>query len=124
MTLFWRSVALFAFCSTVARTEEDINDILAKMKGMPGMENLKVFGKDDIDRMTKTGDFSGFGGSSPPLAYDCEKELTTFYTKYGMEDKLDGIEAACKKWKGKEYKMMVALRKKYKDVIAAHDAEL
>ena len=75
--------------------------------------------------MSKSGDYSGFGGGgakSPP-AYDCQKELTDFYTKYGMEEKTDGVAAACEKWKGKEYKMMVAIRNKYKDVTAALEGE-
>mmetsp|Transcript_75158 Transcript_75158/g.195840 ORF Transcript_75158/g.195840 Transcript_75158/m.195840 type:complete len:129 (+) Transcript_75158:89-475(+) len=106
------------------KKDADLEDILAKMKGMPGMENIKVFGREEMDRMAKDGDYSGFGASPSPPAYDCHKELTDFYTKYEMEDKKAGIDEACKKWKGKEYKMMVALRKKYKDVIAAHEGEL
>jgi hypothetical protein len=29
------------------------------MKGMPGMENIKVFGRDDIDKMMKDGNWGG-----------------------------------------------------------------
>merc|ERR1719341_1380009 len=114
------AASLGAMPAHAKATDEDINDILAKMQGMPGMENMKVFGADDIERMTKNGDYSAFGGASSQPAFDCEEELKSFYTKYGMEDKLDGIGAACEKWKGKEYKMMAALRKKYKDVITSH----
>ena len=39
--------------------DEGVEDILAKMKGMPGMENIKVFGRDDIDKMMKDGNWGG-----------------------------------------------------------------
>jgi len=32
---------------------EDVEDIMSKLKGMPGMENIKVFGRDDMDKMMK-----------------------------------------------------------------------
>ena len=98
--------------SWVVRGDE-MEDILASLKGMPGMENIKVFGKDDIEKMA-----GQLGKDSPPRDY--RQELIDFYTKYDMEDKIDGVDAALEKWKGKEYKMMLALRKKYKDVIAEH----
>lgn len=30
-----------------------VDDIMAKLKGMPGMENIKVYGRDDIEKMAK-----------------------------------------------------------------------
>jgi hypothetical protein len=35
--------------------DESVDDVLAKLKGMPGMENIKVFGREDIERMSKDG---------------------------------------------------------------------
>jgi len=100
------------------KSDADINDLLSKLKGMPGMENMKVFGRDDMDKMAKGESFENLGKKP---THDYRQELIDFYTKYGMEEKIDGVDAALAKWKGKEYKMMVALRKKYKDVIAAHN---
>ncbi|EKX48670.1 hypothetical protein GUITHDRAFT_105304 [Guillardia theta CCMP2712] len=33
--------------------DESVDDIMAKLKGMPGMENIKVYGRDDIEKMAK-----------------------------------------------------------------------
>jgi len=47
------------------------------------------------------------------------RRLVDFYEKYGLADKLDGVDAALDKWKGREEKMFTALNKKYQDVIDA-----
>eukprot|EP00746_Dinoflagellata_sp_MGD_P162443 gnl/MRDRNA2_/MRDRNA2_90002_c0_seq1.p1 gnl/MRDRNA2_/MRDRNA2_90002_c0~~gnl/MRDRNA2_/MRDRNA2_90002_c0_seq1.p1 ORF type:complete len:125 (+),score=39.73 gnl/MRDRNA2_/MRDRNA2_90002_c0_seq1:99-473(+) len=108
-------LGLILHISYAEKSKEDIDDILAKMKGVPGMENIKVFGKDDIENMMKEG--GGMFGQKSAPAHDYKQDLIDFYTKYGLEDKIDGVDAALEKWKGKEYKMMLALRKKYKKVI-------
>ena len=33
------------------------------------------------------------------------QRLVDFYTQYGMTDKLDGVDAALDKWKGREERM-------------------
>lgn len=49
-----------------------------------------------------------------------KRELEDFYRRYGLEDKLDGVDAALDKWKGRETRMMDALYKKYDAHITAH----
>ena len=50
--------------------------------------------------------------------------MVDFYTMYGLEDKLDGVDAALDKFKGKENKIMPKLYKKYKDNVDAYYAKL
>ncbi|KAG8468864.1 hypothetical protein KFE25_007382 [Diacronema lutheri] len=40
--------------------EKSIDDILASLKGMPGMDNIKVFRPGDLDDMLKRGDLGDF----------------------------------------------------------------
>ena len=40
-------------------------------------------------------------------------ELVDFYSRYGLDDKIAGVDAALDKWKGRESRMFDALYKKY-----------
>ena len=62
--------------------------------------------------------------SKPKVSREKAKgELESFYRTYGMEDKVDSIDAALDKWKDKGYdKMMGALHRKYAEKI--HDVEI
>ena len=49
--------------------------------------------------------------------------LEEFYTRYGLEDKIDGIDGALDKWNDRgEYALFRALRKKYQATIDEVDA--
>mmetsp|Transcript_43078 Transcript_43078/g.91828 ORF Transcript_43078/g.91828 Transcript_43078/m.91828 type:complete len:171 (-) Transcript_43078:33-545(-) len=104
--------------------EQSVEDLLAGMKGMPGMENIKMFSADDLKNMdpNKMGDMFGGGGGrgskrSKKTRSQNRRKLVEFYEKYGLDDKVAGADAALDKWKGREEKMFEALNKKYKDVI-------
>ena len=104
------------------KDDKNIEDLLASMKGMPGMEGIKMFTADDLknmnpEQMGSTFGGGGGGGGGKPQNRDYKTELVDFYTRYGLTDKLDGVDAALKKWKGREYKMMDALYRKYDDHI-------
>lgn len=51
------------------------------------------------------------------------KELVAFYEKYGIDFSDASVDKAMDKWKGKEERMMAAVRKKYSAEIAAADEE-
>jgi len=109
--------------------KESVEDILAGLKGMPGMEGIKMFTADDLKNMGPDGMGAAFGGNGdpPPPRKSREEWYQTveeFYTRYGLTDKLDGIEAVLDKWAGREEKMMRALKKKYSDRIEAQKDEL
>jgi len=99
---------------------KDVEDILKGMKGMPGMEGIKMFSGDDLKNMNyeQMGNmFGGGGGGGRPkprkTRTQYRRELVEFYKRYAMDDKLDGVDAALDKWKGREDKMFSALHKKY-----------
>ena len=89
--------------------DQDINDILKSMKGMPGMENVKMFTADDLKNMGS----DGWRASEVKPASEWRAELESFYKANGLDDKLAGVDAAMEKWKGREDKMMNAVRRKY-----------
>uniref|UniRef100_A0A6U7I8W4 ARMET C-terminal domain-containing protein n=1 Tax=Haptolina brevifila TaxID=156173 RepID=A0A6U7I8W4_9EUKA len=99
--------------------EQSIEDLLASMKGMPGMEGIKMFSADDLKGMNPEQMGSTFGGKERK-ARDYRQELVNFYTRYDLTDKIDGIDAALTKWAGREDKMMSALYKKYDAEIQAY----
>ena len=49
--------------------------------------------------------------------------MVDFYKRYGLDDKLDTVDVALDKWKGREEKMFTALNKKYDDVIKEYWAK-
>ena len=103
--------------------KESIEDILAGMKGMPGMEGIKMFSADDLKNMDyeQMGNaFGGGGGYKKPTRAENKERLETFYKRYGLEDKLEGVDAALDKWKGREERMFAALNKKYASEIKAY----
>ena len=88
--------------------DQSIDDLLASMKGIPGMEGIKVFGADDLKDPAKMAEMAGGGRRRPPPKRprsEWRAELVDFYKKYGLEDKLDGVDAAVDKWKGREDKV-------------------
>ena len=115
------------FMRTPGQKEDaSIDDILGSLKGMPGMENVKVFSADDIAGMEANGmekislGKDGKGGKSKPRstkksAAAYRADVKDFYTKFGIEHTEAGIDAAMEKWKGREERIMGALYKKYKD---------
>ena len=109
--------------------KDNIEDLLAGLKGMPGMENLKMFTPDDLKNMDPEKMAGAFGGNDykPPKRTRDEyrRDVVDFYTRFGLEDKIEGVDAALDKWKGREEKMLSALYKKYdKEVQAFYDKEL
>eukprot|EP00316_Scyphosphaera_apsteinii_P025049 CAMPEP_0119309788 /NCGR_PEP_ID=MMETSP1333-20130426/16792_1 /TAXON_ID=418940 /ORGANISM="Scyphosphaera apsteinii, Strain RCC1455" /LENGTH=136 /DNA_ID=CAMNT_0007313827 /DNA_START=160 /DNA_END=570 /DNA_ORIENTATION=+ len=99
------------------------------MKGMPGMEGIKMFTADDLKNMNpdQMGNmFSGGGGGRQrpkrQTRSQYRRRLVNFYETYGLHDKVAGVDAALDKWKGREEKMFDVLNKKYADVISAHYA--
>ena len=102
------------------------------MKGMPGMEGIKMFSGDDFKNMncapatpcthspcvshlqhpatadeqmgSMFGGGGGGGGRPKPrkTRSQYKRELVEWYKRYGMEEKLEGVDAALDKWKGKE----------------------
>ena len=103
----------------------DIDELMRGMKGIPGMENLKMFTADDIKGMNTEQMAGAFSGGKPKQKTRSQwrRELVDFYTKYGLEDKLDGVDAALDKWKGRENKMFGVLYKKYDESIRAADKQ-
>ena len=105
------------------KDDKSIEDLLASMKGIPGMEGIKMFTADDLKNMNPEQMGSAFGGGRSKARKrsrsEWKKDLVDFYTRYDLTDKIDGIDAALDKWKGRESKMMDALYKKYNDVIHA-----
>ena len=61
----------------------------------------------------------GGGGGGGSRRRNWRQKLIDFYTRYGLEDKIDGVDAALAKWKGRESKMMSALHKNYDAEIRA-----
>ena len=110
----------------VPKDDKNIDDILGSLKGMPGMEGIKMFTADDLKNMNpeQMGNAFGGGGSSrsrpTKTRAQWKEELTTFYTRYGLESKVSGVDAALDKWRGREQKMMDVLYKKYDKEIKAH----
>jgi len=101
---------------------ESTEELLSRLKGMPGMENLKMFTANDL----KNGKFPGGGGGygdygEPPKKTRAEhrKELIDFYVRFGLQYEEDKIEKALDKFKGKEQKMFRSLYKKYDAEIKA-----
>ena len=76
-----------------------------------------MFSGDDLKNMNyeQMGNMFGGGGRSKPRKTRSQyrRELVEFYKRYSMEDKLDGVDAALDKWKGREDRMFDALYKKY-----------
>lgn len=103
--------------------DQSIEDLLAGMKGMPGMENIKMFSADDLKGMNaeQMGASMGGGNRGRRPRAEWRQDLVDFYTRYGLDDKLDGVDAALDKWKGREQRMMDALYKKYDNEIRAKD---
>jgi len=114
-----------------AEKEKDVEDILKNLKGMPGMDGIKMFSGDDLKNMNYEqmgnmfggggggGGGRGSGGRPKPRKTRSQhrRELVEFYKRYAMDDKIDGVDAALDKWKGREEKMFTALHKKYDDDI-------
>ena len=102
------------------KKDADIDELLKNMKGMPGMENIKMFTADDLKGMNPEQMAASMGGGGGGgRRRNWRRELVDFYTRYGLEDKIDGVDAALAKWKGRENKMMNALYKKYDAEIRA-----
>lgn len=85
-----------------------------------------MFSADDLKNMNPEQMAGAFGGGKPRggkapqySREDYREELISFYKRYGLEDKLDGVDAALDKWKGREEKMMNALYKKYDKEVCA-----
>ena len=73
----------------------DIDELLKSMKGVPGMENLKMFTADDLKNMGPEAMASAFraeAAEEEPRPW--REELVDFYTTYGLTDKLDSVDAA------------------------------
>ena len=73
------------------------------------------------DMITMFNDAQDLMNYGPRPDVDWRKDLVAFYKKYGMDDKLDGVDEALAKWKGKESKMMRTLHKKYAAQIEAYE---
>lgn len=101
--------------------EKNIEDILAGMKGMPGMENIKMFTADDLKGMNTEQMGSKFGGAPSKTRAQWREQLVSFYQRYGLDDKVAGADAALDKWRGRESRMFDALYKKYDKEIRAKD---
>ena len=102
--------------------DQSIEDLLAGMKGMPGMENIKMFSADDLKGMnTEQMGASMGGGKGRRSKAEWRQDLVDFYTRYGLDDKIDGVDAALDKWRGREQRMFDALYKKYDKEIRAKD---
>ena len=126
-----------------AKKDADIDELLKNMKGMPGMENIKMFTADDLKNIDVNNPDSWNSGkaagsakqrarkaetaeereSAAKLREETREALIEFYKEYGLDDKIDGVDAAMDKWKGREERMIGAVRKKYADVVAAKDKE-
>jgi len=121
----WLLLLLCQAAFLVAANDQSVEDLLASMKGMPGMENIKIFGADDLKNMdpSKMADAFGGGGAPPrpkkQTRSQYRRRLVQFYETYGLTDKIAGVDAALDKWKGREEKMFDVLHKKYADVIDA-----
>ena len=76
------------------------------LKNMNPDDMGKAFGGDQSARKPKKQTRSQY-----------KRRLIAFYTDHGLDDKVAGADAALDKWKGREEKMFVALRKKYKDEV-------
>jgi len=105
--------------------EKDVEEMLKGFKGIPGMEGVKMFSGDDLKNMNyeQMGNmFGGGGGRSKPRKTRSQyrRELVEFYQRYSLEDKLDGVDTALDKWKGREDRMFDALYKKYDAEITKH----
>jgi hypothetical protein len=64
--------------------------------------------------------FSGGGRRKRASRAEHKSRLEDFYKRYEMDDKLDGVDAALDKWKGREERMFDALNKKYNAEIKAY----
>ena len=110
-----------------APPQESIEELMSKMKGIPGMENIKMFGADDLKNMNYEQMGKAFGGE-PVTSQRCrqtrgqyKKRLVEFYNRFGLGDKVAGADAALNmKWKGREERMF---DKKYDAEIKAHYAK-
>ena len=113
------------------KKDVDIDELLKSMKGMPGMENLKMYTADDLkdpESMANAFGGGGGGGGRPRKAKpkkpkfsreEYRQQLVDFYNEYGLEHKLDGVDKALDKFAGREDQMMQKLHLKYQAEIAA-----
>jgi hypothetical protein len=119
-----------------AKSQEDIDDMFANLKNIPGMENLNIFNGEDLlnmkpEEMAKKMGGGGRGGGGrgggPRMPTrisraEAKTELEDFYNTYGLQDKLDGVDAALDKWVGQYEAMFRLLNKKYKAEVEAYQA--
>jgi hypothetical protein len=83
------------------------------------MEGIKMFSGDDLKNMNYEQMGNMFGGGKPKRKTRSQyrRELMDFYGRYLSDDvlaeKMEGVDAALDKWKGREEKMFSALHKKY-----------
>ena len=87
---------------------------------MFGADDLKNMNFEQMGKQFGGGGGGGGGSKGRKSRSQYKDELTSFYNTYGMTDKMDGVDAALDKWKGREEKMMDALYKKYDAEIKTH----
>lgn len=102
--------------------EKSIDDILAGLKGMPGMEGIKMFSGDDLKNMNFEQMGKQFGGSGrqKKTKKQYRQELVDFYKRYDLPYTEEGVDKAMEKFKGKEEKMFDKLYQKYDAEIKAY----
>lgn len=103
--------------------EKNIDDILAGLKGMPGMDGIKMFSGDDLKNMNfeQMGkQFGGSGAAKKKTRSQYRRELVDFYKRYDITYTDEGVEKAMEKFKGKESSMFDKLHKKYDAEIKAY----
>mmetsp|Transcript_25661 Transcript_25661/g.77968 ORF Transcript_25661/g.77968 Transcript_25661/m.77968 type:complete len:156 (-) Transcript_25661:316-783(-) len=126
----WKLLALLSLLggASAAASEQSIEDLMASLKGMPGMEGIKMFTADDLKNMDPekmAQQMAGGRGGRPKRRTrgQWKRELIAFYESHGLQDKIAGVDAALDKWKGREQKMWDALQTKYADLIASKAEE-
>ena len=103
--------------------EKNIDDILSGLKGMPGMEGIKMFSGDDLKNMNYEQMGKQFGGGKRPRKTKSQyrRQLVDFYKRYDLPYAEEKIDTAMDKFKGKEEKMFDKLYQKYDAEIKAYN---
>jgi hypothetical protein len=104
---------------------DSVEDLLKSMKGVPGMENIKMFTADDLKNMGSEGMANAFAGGSgapetrPRTRAEWKQDVVDFYERFALPYTDEGVETALDKWKGREQRMLGALHKKYAQEVDA-----
>ena len=107
-------VFLIGFLVVEGMYSGDIDSIRRKNSAARGKLRAEMFTADDLKNMNPEQMGASMGGRSGRKSRaEWRDELVDFYSRYGLDDKIAGVDAALDKWNGRESRMFDTLYKKY-----------